>query len=1064
MLTPGDRQASRIARQTVPSSHPGENCHMAREGMPQPKALPFLTLALVSILWRNDGKATGAATYGASAEFFRLLEDRSSRKPSFRRDQVNARQRITGGLCVQLGSSDLGFAAAAARTGRFLVHVLEADPSAAAKARQQLHEQSLYGLVSVDRLDDRRRLPYADNLVNVLVVEPGSRIKPKPTEIARVLCPHGLALVARAESSEAKLGAAGLEDVQTLNAGGGWLMATKPWPAGMDSWTHPRHAADGNAVSDDVLVGPPRCVQWIAGPPREINYMVSSAGRNFYAGVLARDSFNGLRLWQKSLSNSKATHGAELGLRGGRATPIASCQLLFALHAGKLVALDGATGETIREYAEAGTPTEALFVEGLLLAATKKSLRALKPDTGELVWDHKEAAPRLVVAGDGGVYFIQNQPRRGETVELVCLDLDTGRMRWKRSNYPWIAKVRRLVHHNGLLACEISTFKDDEPDNGIHVLSARDGALLWSRTFIPGMNHAKQARAMFVGDMVWLLEKGRKCVGLDAWSGEAKRTHRAGLCHCFPPVATRRYLISGEMELTDLETGAYDANRLTKQACGRESGVVPANGLIYVFPKHCVCWPMLRGYGALATAAPGASLEDREVEELDFRFESSAQPATPGQSSTDGEWPCYRHDAWRSGSTKSSVPTKLNALWTTSLGNIPDGTVADDWRLNPFIKGPVTSPVVAGGRVYVARPDAHEVVALDAKRGKVQWRYTASGRVDTPPTIHRGLCLFGARSGWVYCLRADTGALVWRLRTAPCEKRIVAYGQLESPWPVPGSILVIDEVAYFAAGRQALADGGILVFAVQVSTGKIQWVKRLNTVHTKNFCACSAEGIDNFDLMHREGEGVAMSHWLFNRQSGDRFPIQDKHAFAILKTGGSGVAVPRGFWSYAPRQQPRRKSDFRNVRPYVRPLAVFRDNTLIGCTDDRRSVYRRDFDFAGGEKLNTKWVTGWATSQASRKGEGEAWRSQRLRRGAKWLVSAWPEAKPGRGISAMVMTPDTIFTAGADGGLIAQSATDGTVLVKSDLPAPVWDGMAAAYGCLFVSTADGSVTCLSARQ
>ena len=40
-----------------------------------------------------------------------------------------------------------------------------------------------------------------------------------------------------------------------------------------------------------------------------------------------------------------------------------------------------------------------------------------------------------------------------------------------------------------------------------------------------------------------------------------KRQSPAGLCHCFPPVATERYMLSGEMELTDLETGQLDANR-----------------------------------------------------------------------------------------------------------------------------------------------------------------------------------------------------------------------------------------------------------------------------------------------------------------------------------------------------------------------------------------------------------------------------------------------------------------------------------------------------------------------
>ena len=158
-----------------------------------------------------------------------------------------------------------------------------------------------------------------------------------------------------------------------------------------------------------------------------------------------------------------------------------------------------------------------------------------------------------------------------------------------------------------------------------------------------------------------------------------------------------------------------------------------------------------------------------------------------------------------------------------------------DWEENLFVKGPVTSPVIVGDCVLVARPDAHEVVALDAASGAVRWRFTANGRVDTTPTIYEGLCLFGTKSGWVYCLRLNDGQMVWRLRAAPSEEQIVAYGQLESPWPVPGSVLVVEETAYFAAGRQSLADGGILIFSVDPRSGKTHWVERLDTVPQQGF-------------------------------------------------------------------------------------------------------------------------------------------------------------------------------------------------------------------------------------
>jgi len=964
---------------------------------------------------------------------------------------------IGGGLYVQVGLADAAIAVDLARTGRFLVHALNADPATVDQIREQLQSQGVYGLASVDQLEADGKLPYTENLVNLLLINNSPDSNVPISEIARVLCPGGVVVVGGKKVPDAAaLKAAGLVSVHASDVS---ATGRKPWPPEMDVWTHPRHAADGNAVSHDKLVGPPRRVRWVAGPSQRINVMVSSAGRNFYAGVLARDSFNGLRLWQRSLSLSPAHDGSELRLAKGTARPIAAGELLFSVSDGKLLALHGTTGKTVREYPEAGTPGTILHVDGTVITVDRESVRALEVESGRLCWKYDVAEPRYVVAGDGAVYFIQGVPRRGQKCTAVSLDLATGNVRWREDDYPWVEKIRRLVYHQDILACEISTLNDDGPGNVIHVVSAADGKPLWSHEFVPGMTHAKQARAMFSDDLLWILDDGN-CTALAPRTGEMKKRHKAGRGHCFPPVATSRYMFAGEMHLTDLETGQVDANRITKGSCGRDAGFMPAGGLIHVAPKGCTCWPMLRGYAALAPERPGGSVADKKVEDIEFVLEKGVEPpAWDAAGADDDAWPCYRHDAWRSGSTTAQVPADLKVVWTAELGGWPEGSIADDWRQNPFVKGPVTSPVIAGGVVYVARPDAHQLVAMDAETGAVRWRFTVGGRIDTAPTIHRGLCLFGVKSGWVYGLRAIDGRLVWRLRVAPLDERIVAYGQLESPLPVPGSLLVVDDVAFFAAGRQPLADGGILVFAIEPASGKIRWVQRLNTVPQERFYSDHRREFDNFDLLHREGDCVAMSRWLFDRATG-QLTADPKRGFAHLTTGGSGVMVPQGAWSYAPRQQMQARTPEHHVSPCPRPLVVFRDNVLYGCSEDKRTVYRRDFNLGGGEQFDTAWHHNiWYLWGHDVK---ELWRSQRLSRSAKWSVGALPDAAPGRGVAAMVLTQDKIFLAGSEGGLIALATNDGKLLARRDLPAPVWDGMAAATGRLFVSTQAGQVLCLGA--
>ncbi len=113
--------------------------------------------------------------------------------------------------------------------------------------------------------------------------------------------------------------------------------------------------------------------------------------------------------------------------------------------------------------------------------------------------------------------------------------------------------------------------------------------------------------------------------------------------------------------------------------------------------------------------------------------------------------------------------------------------------------GRLTAPSIAGGLVYVAQVDEHTLYALDANDGQQRWKFTAGARIDSPPTIHRGRVLFGATDGWVYCLDSQDGQLAWRYRAAPLDRRTMAFEQLESLWPVHGSVLVRDDIAYCVA-------------------------------------------------------------------------------------------------------------------------------------------------------------------------------------------------------------------------------------------------------------------------
>lgn len=237
-------------------------------------------------------------------------------------------------------------------------------------------------------------------------------------------------------------------------------------------------------------------------------------------------------------------------------------------------------------------------------------------------------------------------------------------------------------------------------------------------------------------------------------------------------------------------------------------------------------------------------------------------------------------------------------------------------------------------------------------------------------------------------------------------------------------------------------------------TGVPRWVRRLDSVPQKNFYASTAQDFENFDVLHLEGDRVAMSRWLFDRADG-AMTCLEKSGLARLTTAGGAVLFPRATWSYAPGDE----AEIWTERPYVRPLMVFRGNALYGCSQARDTVFRRDFDLAGEDaKFDTDWFSGWDVAQ---KKLDVQWRSDRISKKARWSVK--PRADSKGAVAAMALTADALFLVTADGRLAALSCADGALLSDVQVPAPAWDGLAAAGGRLFLSTQDGRVVCCGAR-
>lgn len=789
------------------------------------------------------------------------------------------------GLCVHVGI-DPAWVQASLQSSATLLHCLDSDAKKVdairALAADAAPQTSLRAEVWT-----ANRLPWADNLVNALIC---LRDDIPQEEILRVLRPGGRAWMRTSAG------------VETL---------TRPWPDGLDDWTHQWHDADGSLSSDDAAVDVPQGIQWLAGPlfamagrKNSTQALVSADGRNFYITqnvlqnvgrsempqfLVARDAFNGLPLWQRPWTGPFVTGNGEINPR-----IVASPDRLYLTTDRGVVVLDTATGETERELTLPDVPDKLTLVHSTILLQSASGITAMTADLSSRLWQFTNPNTSGTIVSDGRVLaLVSGRSEDGAfRHELICLDVADGRTVWTTDTQPQTAAARlRLM------------FAEDDfvgvmAHGELHLYSLSSGAHLWSRDTDarPGKTYVDER---YVGHfyrhgLVWLLQENSPrepdgqnlWVGLNPATGDVERelkttglwprTDTPAKMGCQLLIASDRYImIPRQATFIDFATGEKRPFKFTRGGCGL--GFVPANGLLYSHPHACGCFhEAIRGFmGMHSTAAP--TVADPSLERLRTGPAFGRQltdARSPAELHAAGQWPMYRADSRRSGATPASLAPELTPGWSVSVAATTDSPSFAALRLRNA--NPVTAATAADGLVYVADVDAGRVEARHIADGRLAWSHTAGGRVDAPPTIAAGQCVFGSHDGAVYCLDARTGELVWKRLVAPQDRRIVAYGGLESPWPVSGAVLVQDGVAWAAAGRAPDADGGIFVSALDLTSGEELWSSRVNPL--------AFEGLADYLIADRGN--VVLANCVFDPATGEQtYPNDDLNHLMGGKVG-----------------------------------------------------------------------------------------------------------------------------------------------------------------------------------
>ncbi len=731
---------------------------------------------------------------------------------------------VKGGLTVHLGCGDGKLTAELCTNERIVVHGLDTDADRLADAREFLYQKGLIGRVSVSRFNGRT-LPYAENLVRLLVAEKDFQVP--EDEIIRVLSPGGLAYIKN---------------------GSQWNTIVKPWPENIDTWTHLFHGPDNNAVAQDSVVGPPRRMQWKSKPVwcRSHEFissfvsMVSDKGRVFFifdeglTGItdppiperwtlIARDAFSGVLLWKRPMKEWNAANFRGRG-RGFVPPPINRTLVVKGDHLftvasfrGSVIKLDAATGNELQRYPHTEGTEEIILCDKKLLVRTSSrdsngedAIVALHPQTGKLIWQRPETgylAESLAARENKAVYANRE--------ELFCLNLNNGEVLWSYESpefrkHSWSGGPRIVITEENVLFGK---------GNKIQALDVKTGNVIWKKP--SGGVSMRGADMMVIDGMVWHAN-AEEVVGYDLKTGELQQKIDPGSVQsaghhlrCYPAKGTAGYLITQfrGVEFVGLQGQDHVQNDWTRGAC--RYGIMPANGMLYVPPHPCFCYAgaMMKG---LNTYTPASENEISQIVDAihttDGRLEQGPAWGTGSASvSPEADWPMYRGNARRTGSSSVTVSDALTPKWKNKIG------------------GNLTQPIAAQDQVFVADQDGQTLYALDIDEGSQCWYYLAGGRIDSSPTVIGNMVLFGCADGYVYNLRAKDGAMIWRFRAAPMDRLIVVDERLESTWPCHGSVLEHNGLIYFTVGRSSYLDGGLIIYALKPETGEIVYQTRLDT-------------------------------------------------------------------------------------------------------------------------------------------------------------------------------------------------------------------------------------------
>lgn len=193
------------------------------------------------------------------------------------------------------------------------------------------------------------------------------------------------------------------------------------------------------------------------------------------------------------------------------------------------------------------------------------------------------------------------------------------------------------------------------------------------------------------------------------------------------------------------------------------------------------------------------------------------------------DWPTYRHDNARTGCTSESLTAPLSLQWIYTPAHPPRPAWSgpaerprEGWELRHRVIFDDAFQIAAvGSTLYFGSSSDDKVYALDAVTGRERWSFFTGGPVRLAPVTWKGRVFVGSDDGFVYCLKAESGNVVWKVRGGPNDEKLLGSGRMISRWPIRTGVLVDAGTVYFGAG--IFPHENVYLCAVRADDGTVIW-------------------------------------------------------------------------------------------------------------------------------------------------------------------------------------------------------------------------------------------------